>query len=80
MLVFSWGILASHFLEDAESLKKYHTAFIDIGSLIDKEGKYTPLFFSPVSKKLVQFDELSQQLMQRMERPPQGILQKQDAA
>ena len=66
ILVFSWGILASHFLADSDSLKAYRTAFEEIGSLIEKEGKYTPLFFSPTTKNLVPFDELSHQLAERL--------------
>jgi len=63
VLVFSWGVLASHALGDGELLKAYGTAFHDI--VLEKEGKYTPLFFSPTTKKLATFEELSEQLAER---------------
>lgn len=62
LLIFTWGILASHFLGDIEMLKRYRTAFDDLGATIERSGKYMPLFFSPTSKKLLSFDELSQEL------------------
>jgi hypothetical protein len=65
VLVFAWGILASHAVGDAELLKAYRGALDDIGSVIEKEGKYTPLFFSPTTKNLVEFDDLNRQLGQR---------------
>ncbi len=66
VLIFSWGILASHTLGDSESLQEHRTAFDDIGSVIEKEGKYIPFFFSPITKALVTFEELSQQLTARL--------------
>ena len=63
VLVFSWGVLASHFAGDSESGKSYRVALDDVGSLIEKEGKYTPLFFSPATKNLVDFDELKEQMV-----------------
>jgi hypothetical protein len=74
VLVFSWGILASHSLGDSESLKAYRASFDDIGSLIEREGKYTPLFFSPTTKNLVPFDELSQQLAERLSKRVGGVV------
>jgi hypothetical protein len=65
VLVFSWGILASHALREGDSLKTYWAAFDDIGSLLEKEGKYLPLFFSPVTKTLVTFEGLREQLAVR---------------
>jgi hypothetical protein len=65
VLVFAWGILASHAVGDSRSQGTYQTAFDEIGSVIEKDGKYTPLFFSPISKTLVSFDELGQQLKRR---------------
>lgn len=62
VLVFSWGILASRFLGDFDALSSYQVAFDEIASLVEKEGKYTPLFFSPTTKNLVTLDALSQQL------------------
>jgi len=66
VLVFTWGILASHALGDNDSYKDYRAAFDEIGLLIEKEGKYTPLFFSPTTKNLVLFDELRKQLAERL--------------
>jgi hypothetical protein len=62
VLIFAWGAIAAY-KTSADSLRQsYLTALKNIGTGIEREGKYSPLFFSPITKALVEFDVLSSQV------------------
>ncbi|HLK09028.1 MAG TPA: hypothetical protein VKV30_13825 [Candidatus Angelobacter sp.] len=62
VLIFAWGIIAAHHAGKTELMRDYRAAFEGIGSGIEREGKYAPRFFSPLTKELLDFDALRVQV------------------
>ncbi|HZT76407.1 MAG TPA: hypothetical protein VFA27_07105 [Vicinamibacterales bacterium] len=66
VLVFSWGILAAHAVGNKLLFDSYRAALDEIGAVLEKDGKYTALFFSPITKRLADFDQLNRQLSDKI--------------
>jgi hypothetical protein len=62
VLIFAWGTIAANEASQPELMREYKTAFEAIGSGLEREGKYSPRFFSPLSKELEDFDALREQI------------------
>ena len=62
VLIFAWGMIAAHHAGFTDLFREYKTAFETIGSGIEREGKHSARFFSPLTKELVDFDALQTQI------------------
>ncbi len=55
-------MIAAHHTGNTDLFHEYKTVFETLGSGIEREGKYSPRFFAPLTKELLDFDALQTQI------------------
>jgi hypothetical protein len=66
VLIFAWGAVAAHHARNQALENTYVEALKNLGSGIEREGKYAPSFFSPITKTLVDFNVLWSEIVKEL--------------
>lgn len=64
VIALTWSVIATHNIKDESGMQKYLKEFESIGGAFSSIIDRTPLFFSPISKDIMEFTDLKSSLYQ----------------